>query len=489
MAFAYGEQLQVSGIHWLTYWINEYGKGNIKIHVGRNNERYARTSQEAYDNMLTLYTILSDEKTATYYAYSPGGGLAYCRDLVCGTPAAIRDFIMKSKMRPASGGSGSSFPNACGSDAHGTTAICGQGGIDINKVKAKTCLMTNIAGLMGVIEVVSGYNPFYHTQEYIDLQGYYIYDGDKYYNMDPTATEAYSKTDRYGAAHYSLSNVVWTPYTYCNYYTNGLSNTNMGTEAEMRNCKYGLLGLLMPYSCSCYSYGRKFNPQNNPNYVMMTDGDPINFIEQVLYDICGMIDYDLAWSTNSSDFLYYLPFGLSNGNITQTRTDYVKYNGNNAHLFNYNNKIFNNRFQYNWNHWNGQYTKREFSNIVCGNRDLVAYNMRTGNDDYYQARYNYTGGYIEALLVDPPWGNKLNSLYDYQYLPWWATGTRNRPEAAAEQLINSIDTWGNGFWTPEKKQQAKEAARYWYDRFGGPSDDEGLTFQGKTNYNYTIMNI
>ena len=490
MAYGYGQEMDENRVTWVTQWINAYGAGDIKIHVDRNNARYSRTSQEAYDNMLTLYKILSHSNTATYYAYATGGK-AYCRDLVAGTPAAIRDFIIKSKMKIAGSG-GTDVLDGCGSDIHGTTIICGQGGIDINKYKAKTCLMTNIAGLMGVIEVVSGYNPFYHTQEYLDLQGYYLYNGDKYYSMDPSNTgnlsKNYSKTDRYGAAYHSLDNVVWTPYTYCNYWTNGLRDTNMGTEAEMRNCKYGILGLLMPYSCSCYSYGRKFNPQNNPNYVMVTDGDEINYIEQILYDICGLISYDLAWSTNTNDITSYLPFGLSHGNITQTRTKYKKYDGVNVDQYNENRRIFNNQFQYNWNHWNGMYNKREFSNIVCGNRELLAYNERTGNYDYYQARYNYNGGYIANQLVDPPWSNRVNDLADYQYLPWWATGLRDKPEAAAVQFINSIDTW-DGYWTSVRIQQAKEAARYWYDLFGGPSADEGLTFQGKTDYNYTVMNI
>lgn len=485
MAYAYGERLNINNIRWLTYWINEFGLGNIKIHVDSTGGRYARTSQEAYDNMLTLYTILSDEKTATYFAYATDSSTAYCRDLVSGTPAAIRDFIIKSKFK-TSGSSGSGLYAGCGSDIHGTTTICGQGGVDINEYKAKTCLMTNIAGLMGVIEVVSGYNPFFHTQEYIDLQGYYAYDGYNYYNMDPTETETYSLTDRYNAANYSLAGKAWTPYTYCNYWTNGLSNTNMGTEQEMRNCRYGILGLLMPYSCSCYSYGRKYNLAN-PNAVRLTDGDPINFIEQILFDICGFITYDLAWSTNQSDFTNWLPFSLSNGNITAVRTEYVKHGGQSSTLYNYNQRIFNNRFERQWNHWNGMFTKRDFSYILPGG--LLVYNKRTESYETYTHRGANGNGYIAGLSLDPPWSNVITDLTDFQYLPFWATGIRNQPETAAVQIISSIDTWGYSYWTPEKIQQAKEAARYWYDLFGGPGDAEDVAFQGKTNYNYTIMNI
>lgn len=488
MASGYGYLIDDNATKWLTYWIAEYARGNIRIHVDRNNGRFARTSQEAYDNMLTLYKILSDENTGCYKAYGGTVGVAYAQDVVCGTPAMIRDFIIKSKMRPRQGHGEADLIDGCGSDVHGTTVICGQGGVDINKLKAKTCLMTSIAGLMGVIEVVSGYNPFFHTQDYIDMQGYYSYSGDKYYSMDPTTTYTYSKTDRYGVGNYSLANKVWTPYTYCNYWTNGINNVNMGTEAQMRNCKYGIIGLLMPYSCSCYAYGRKFNPQNNPSTVMLTDGDEINFIEQILYDICGLPTKDMIWTKSNSGFTYYLPWGLSNGNITEARTDYVKFNGQSSWLYDYNQRIFNNTFEYDWNHWNGGYTKRELSNIVCRSGDLEVYDPDDDLFTTWNPFRNASGGFIAGVGVDPPWTNHIIDLADYQYLPWWASSIRNQPEAAAVQLINSIDTWGIGYWTTARIQQAREAARYWYDRFGGPGDTEGIKFAGKTNYNYTVMN-
>ena len=119
MAFAYSEKLIGADIRWTKYWINQYVQGNIKIHVNRNNTRYARTSQEAYDNMLTLYTILSDTHTGTYLSSIDD----YCLDLLAGTPGTIRDFIIKSKIRPKSDGhggiDGSDIYTSCGSDAHG----------------------------------------------------------------------------------------------------------------------------------------------------------------------------------------------------------------------------------------------------------------------------------------------------------------------------------------------------------------------------------
>lgn len=489
MAYGYMQQINSNYVKGLPYWINQFALGNIKIHADRTlGARYSRTSQEAYDNMLTLYTILSDDNTGCYDARLIDG-VAYVDDLVCGTPGTIRDFIIKSKIRPSQSG-GSGLTDGCGSDVtHGTTTICGQGGVDINKLKAKTCLMTSIAGLMGIIEVVSGYNPFFYTQDYIDMQGYLSAGGDHYYSMDGTTTYTYSQTDRYNVTNYSLNNIVWTPYDYCNYWTNGVSNYNMGSEAQMRNCKYGILGLFIPYSCHCYSYGRKYNPQNNPSIVRLTDGDLINYIEQILYDICGLVINDTAWMTVASQFTEALPWGLSNGNVRNPKINYTKFNGQSGHLTYYNERIFNNNFTYDFNHWNGQYTKRELSNIVCDYGELEAYNNRTGNYDSYVPTDNHMGGFIAPITTDPPWSNRLISLSDYQYLPWWASGIRNQPEAAAVQLINSIDTWGAGYWTAEKIQQAREAARYWYDRFGGPGDDEGIKFAGKTNYNYVIMNI
>lgn len=493
MAFAYMTPLNASGIYWVKRWVNQYGLGNIKIHVNTTNTRYARESQEAYDNMLTLYTILSDENTATYYA-TMVDGVPHCRDIAAGTPGAIRDYIIKSKFRP-SGSSGGGVLDACGSDVHGSTVICGQGGIDINRLKSKSCLMTNIAGLMGIIEVVSGYNPFYHTQEYIDMQGYALYDGKRYYDMDPTGpgmfSKTYSKTDRYNAVNYSLADKVWTPYEYCNYYTSGITNvTMMGTEEQIRNCRYGILGLYIPYSASCYSYGRKFNPQKNPNYVYLTDGDPINFIEQILYDICGLVSYDLGWSTNwSTNIAQYLTFGLSHGSQLSTRTKYVQYNGTSVDQYNDGGQqYFNNVLTGDFCRWNGLYTKRDISDIM-GNP--IVYNPVSDSYVTYSKPNVSPDGekYIANYGVTPPWSNVITDLSDYQYLPWWATGTRNQPEAAAVQLINSIDTWDSTYWTNERIQQAREAARYWYDRFGGPSGDEGIVFQGKTKYNYTIMNI
>lgn len=487
MAYAYGETVNPSNVRWTRYWIRQYADNNIKIHVDSTGGRYARTSQEAYDNMLTLYTILSDENVATYWADTN----AVCKDLIAGSPAAIRDFIIKSniKIRQQSQG----LITGCGSDTHGTITICGQGGVDINKYKAKTCLMTNIAGLMGVIEVVSGYNPFFHTQEYIDLQGYYTYFGDNYYNWDPTDTNNYSITDRYNTSNYSLSGKIWTPYTYKNTRTNsqGMGNIAMGTNDQMQNCRYGILGLLTPYSCSCYSYGRKYNPNNDPSIIRITEGDPINYIEQIIYDICGLAAYNTAYITASPiNFRNWVPFGLSNGgnSMAYTETDYIHYNGQSKTVHNENNFLWLNGDDYNRvSHWNGLYTKRDFSSIVCDNNELtIGQNNVTYNRDQY---INGNGSYVASIGSFPPWSSKVINLADYQYLPFWATGTRNKPETAAVQIINSIDTWNINYWTPEKIQQAKEAARYWYDLFGGPGDAEDVAFQGKTNYNYTIMNI
>lgn len=494
MAFAYNEILDTSRIYWVKWWISKYARGDIKIHVDRTTgARFARTSQEAYDNMLTLYTILSDTDTATYWGRIAGNDIK-CKDLIAGTPGAIRDFIIKSKIKPRS--SGSDLMPGCGSDVHGTTTICGQGGVDINKLKAKTCLMTNIAGLMGVIEVVSGYNPFFHTQDYLDMQGYYLYAGGKYYNYDPTDQQNYSVTDRYHTANYSLDNIAWTPYEYHNTYTNsGLGDNPMGTEDQMRNCRYGILGLLLPYSCSCYSYGRKYNPNNNTYYVNVTDGDPINYIEQILYDICGLAAWDAGYTTASANsFRNWVAFGLSNGGNdgTWTETDYVDYAGVSKTCRNHNRGLrFNGTTVWDFSHWNGMNTKRDFSSVVCNNNDLVIWDPSYNNFVAYTRDIynNKRGAYTAAPMQVPSWGNnKVLDLLDYQYLPWWATGTRNKPEAAAVQFINSIDTWGLDYWTPEKIQQAKEAARYWYDRFGGPGDAEGIKFAGKTNYNYTVMN-
>ena len=423
MAVGPDESLDNETIFNVWSWVRSLEIGNITIHVDRNNARFARTSQEAYDNMLALYKILSNEKTAVYKAYT-SGGTHYCDRIVCATPAAIRDYIRKLE----SGSSQNPEYALCGTDVHQSTVICGQGGVDINKVKAKSCLMVNIAALMGVIEVVSGYNPFFHTQEYLDLQGYYLYNGGKYYSNDPTnagvLSQTYSETDRYNSNIAALNGLVWTPYEYRNYWTNGINNYNMGTLAEMKNCRYGLLGLLTPYSASCYAYGRKYNPNNDPSTVRITQGHEVNFIEQVLYDICGFISQDVVWSTTESSLYPYQTFGLANGNRIYSKVNYVNRQGQNANLNNYNRLVFQNQITDAWNHWNGLYTKRESIDII---RDEIT--------------PFYDDGYISGLNLDPPWSTRIRSLSDYQRYPWWTTGTKGHPEAAVMGLISSIDTF------------------------------------------------
>lgn len=453
MAFRHGDAFTQAGVHNIGYYIQKIMSGAYTLHAstiqttGNNDTRYARTSQEASDNARLIFDILMDPDVASYELFNGvvdkfwGGSFAasyYYHFGQGGTPAP------DIPTDPTLYGRCQAFIDnpldvncQAGNKQPGLYPASGNGSY-----------YTAICGLLGYIEVVSGYNPAHNLNHYAG-----IFNGIGLYPDTATLTPPAIYTDngfpRYpGVAQRPID--ITPNYDFPVQYDNGVSFTRPWIVRWNENYRqelmeYGILGLTCPVSVNGYSYQIPvcYNSQKT-----ITQGYYINLLEQIWFDILGLprgngnSNGSIAEGRNSdhlrmrglgipyySNGYSYFPFTAQGGSIY--------YNVTGSATSASSPSVFEN----NWQYWNGNYTKRPFT------RNMAEYGL-----------FEKWGA--ENML--PPFSTPA----DYENYPWCCMVQDGQPEQAALDCIHSIQTWReSSYWTAAKIQQAQEAARYWYNYF------------------------
>ena len=490
MSFKQWDSYQQTENHGINYWLNQ----GRTISTGGTSQKFARTSQQALNNVLLLHDMWFD-KDCGLYVLGPwqrednqGRSGNMVVGLHAGTPATIQDFIYKTLDRtpPAS------------------TAICktGIGSPQNEHLFDSGGLLSALCGLLGYIEVKSGYNPFYDDgciskQKTLDATFFqnissfsvslpYLRTGIKSpwywynYNISKTRGVPFPLPAIYG---YASNNV--------RKYITRYPQLNLTTSDKRWYYNYGLLGLTEPQSFLYgYSKGRNYAILDS-NYSIIesgqTEGDEINLIEQFFMDIIGSVwsnelryaepddsnyqEYTASPSAclfnNDSDRM--LNAGLGSPRYGSNNfADLGNYRGPQVYSYDWGSGGFNNVYRIQL--WNGYYTGRSFMRGLFTNADLqgiIAAYMPPFDGIYSEAWDSNDMSYIYTDLMST-YGDTSNVPFTYLQMPWCITGGQT-PEQSALDCINSIEVWKKQLWTASMITQAQEASRYWYDYFGGSS--------------------
>lgn len=509
MSFKQWDSYQQSENHGINYWINQ----GRTISTGSTSTKFARTSQQALNNVQLIHDMWFDKDCGLYVLgdwqrQDAQGRSGYMvAGLHAGTPATIQDFIYKTLNRtpPAS-------QAVCktGIGSPGNEQLFDSGG-----------LMSALCGLLGYIEVKSGYNPFYDggcISKQKTLDTLFFQNIASFSTQLPYLYTAV-KTPWYWY-HYSTSKTRGVPFPLPAIYGYASNNVrkyitrypqlNLTTNDKRNHYNYGLLGLTEPQSFLYgYSEGRNYAILDSSYQIIesgQTQGDAINLIEQFFMDIIGSV-----WS---NELRYPEP---SNGN-------YQEYSGSPAAaLFNndidrmlnaglgsprYGSKDYASLgsgfgpqvYSYDWGYggfanvweiqaWNGYYTGRSFMRGLFTNADvqgiIAAYIPPF--DGIYSEAWSSTDTSYQYTPLMSTYGNTGNVPFSYFQMPWCITGG-STPEQSALDCINSIETWKKADWTTAEIAQAQEAARYWYDYFGGSGGGGNPTGYIGRHWNSVIFN-
>lgn len=485
MSFKQWDSYQESGNHGINYWIAQ----GRTISTGSTSQKFARTSQQALNNVQLLHDMWFDKDCGLYclgpwqQQDSHGIGGFSVQGLYAGTPATIQDFIYKTLNRtpPAS-------QAVCktGIGSPGNEQLFDSGG-----------LMSALCGILGYIEVKSGYNPFYDdgcirnqkTQDATFFQNIsafsaqipYKYTGVK----NPWYWYNYSTTKTRGVA-FPLPIIYGYDQNSVRKYITRYPQLTLTTNQKRREYNYGLLGLTEPVSFLYgYSKGRNYVVLDNNFSIIetgQTEGDEINLIEQFFMDILGAVWSNTLVTPNTAQQDYAAAPSaqlwnndinrMQNAGLGTSRFGNVNYadlgNGFGTQVYSYDwgSGGFANVWQI--QAWNGYYTGRSFAKGLFTNSDtqgIIAAYMPPFDGIYSEAWSSNNTSYQYTQLMQT-YGNTGQVPFTYYQMPWCITGG-STPEQSALDCINSIETWKKATWTTAQIAQAQEAARYWYDYFGG----------------------
>jgi len=508
MSFKQWDSYQPSENHDIAYWINQ----GRSISTGGSSEKFARTSQAALNNVTLLHDMWFDADCGLYCLGSwqredSQGRQGYMvAGLHAGTPATIQDFIYKTLKRTPPP---SQAVCQTGIGSPGNEGLFDSGG-----------LLSAFCGLLGYIEVKSGYNPFFadgcigyqKTQNAAFFQGIsnysasipYLYTGIR----SPLSWYNYNTTKVRGVP-FPLPMIYGYGTGSARQYITRYPLLNLTTNQKRREYNYGLLGLVEPTSFLYgYSKGREYAILNSSYQVTengQTDGDAINLIEQFFMDIVGSI-----WSAS----LRYPDY--TNGN-------YQEYSGSpSAALFNNDiNRMLNQGlgtprygsndyaslgsgrgpqvYSYDWGYggfnnvykiqiWNGNATGRSFSRGCFTRQDLgnIIAPYMPPFDGLYSEAWATDNNASEYTNLMTTYGQESGITFPYFQMPWCITGG-DTPEQSALDCVNSIETWKRSLWTASMITQAQEAARYWYNYFGGSGGGGDPTGYKNRHWNSVIF--